>query len=166
MQTPPAPAGPTVCLTCSLGGHLEQIRKLQDIYQDFDHFFVVPDEGSGTFSPDPGIRHYTLPDINEGRGLRNPAALIRSFARAWKILRAESPAVVISTGAGVTVPVVLLAKLLRIPTVFVESFARVQAPSRAGRVCHPFVDLFLVQHEELLAHYPRARYLGSLYEHL
>jgi hypothetical protein len=157
---------PTICLTCSLGGHLEQIRKLRDVYEDFDHFFVVPDEESGTFPEESGPRRYTLPDINEGRGLRNPVALLRSFAQAWRILRAESPAVVISTGAGVTVPVILVAKALRIPTVFVESFARVTEPSRAGRVCYPFVDLFLVQHEELMLHYPRARFLGSLYEHL
>ena len=64
----------------------------------------------------------------------------------------------ISTGAGIAVPGFLAAKLLGIRTVYIESYARVESLSLAGKICYHLADRFLVQHA-CLATRPAARRL-------
>ena len=61
-----------------------------------------------------------------------------------------------STGAGVAVPFIILAKFLGIKTAFIESFTRVQELSLSARLVLPFLDALYVQWEELAAKYSKA----------
>lgn len=80
---------------------------------------------------------------------RNVLNMLRNACRAWTLLRRERPDAVVSTGAGVAVPFLLVAKLLGIHTVYVESITRIEELSLSGRMVRPFVDEFLVQWPEL-----------------
>ena len=73
------------------------------------------------------------------------------------------PDVVVSTGAGVVLPYLLLAKMLKSKIIFIESYAKVTSPTLTGRFVYKFADEFYVQWPELLACYPDAIYKGSLY---
>lgn len=155
----------TVCLVCSRGGHLEQMRQLEPFYQRYRHYFVLPlprDEHALRADS----RTLYLPDINEGRGSRNPALLLTAVVQSFAILLRFRPRLVISTGAGIAVPVLIAAWVLRVPSVYIESFARIQRPSRSGRACYRLASLFVFQHAALQAYYPRAVYGGSIYAHL
>ncbi len=93
----------------------------------------------------------------------SPWRLLKSLPVAWRILRAERPQVVVSTGSEIAIPFFILAKALRIKTVFVESVCRVETASQTGRVVYPLADAFFVQWPQLLARYgERARYDGGL----
>jgi UDP-N-acetylglucosamine:LPS N-acetylglucosamine transferase len=70
--------------------------------------------------------------------------------------------VVVSTGAGVAFPFFVLARLLRIKTVYVEVYDRIESPTLTGRLCHPFSDLFLLQWEEQQRFYSKGRLIGRL----
>jgi UDP-N-acetylglucosamine:LPS N-acetylglucosamine transferase len=103
-------------------------------------------------------RVYALTDI--GYSLLR---LLRSFPLAWNILRCEMPNVLVSTGSEIAIPFFVLAKVLRIRTIFVESCCRVKTASGTGRVVYPLADVFLVQWPQLLDVYgPKARYAGGL----
>ena len=74
-----------------------------------------------------------------------------------------SPDAVVSTGAGVAVPFLLIARLLRVRAVYVESFARQTNLSLSGRMLYPLLRDFFVQSERLAQQYERARFLGTIY---
>jgi len=71
--------------------------------------------------------------------------------------------VVVSDGAAVAFPFFLVARLLRIPTVYLEVYDRIDSPTLTGRLCRPFASLFLVQWEEQCRFYPGARVIGGLF---
>lgn len=94
---------------------------------------------------------------------RNPLEFAKNLLRLWRLFRRERPELVVSTGAEIAIPAVCVAKLLRIPVIYVECGAQVRTPSGSGRVIYHLADAFFVQWPELLGAYgPRARYAGSL----
>ena len=93
---------------------------------------------------------------------RNLVNLVRNARLAWTTLRRDRPDVVVSTGAGIAFPFFLVAKVLRIRTIYVEVFDRVDSATLTGRLCYPLSDLFLVQWEEQRDLYPRGRVIEPL----
>ena len=59
---------------------------------------------------------------------RNLPNLVRNAVLAIRLLRRERPSLVVSAGAGVAVPFFVAAWMLRIPTVFIEVYDRVDTP--------------------------------------
>jgi UDP-N-acetylglucosamine:LPS N-acetylglucosamine transferase len=78
------------------------------------------------------------------------------------MFRKDRPELVVSTGAGVAVPFVLLGWLMRIPTVFIEVYDRVDMPTLTGRLLRPFASVILVQWSAQLEAYPGAVLIGPL----
>lgn len=72
------------------------------------------------------------------------------------------PAVVIGTGSGITVPIFLLAKMMRMKTVFIESPSRVRQLSVAGRILLGKTSLWFSSWPELARIYKGAVYAGML----
>ena len=93
---------------------------------------------------------------------RHVPNLLRNLGLALRVLRAERPSLVLSTGAGVAVPFFVLAWLMRIPTVFIEVYDRVDSPTLTGRLCGPFTTRRIVQWEQQLAFYTDAHLVGPL----
>ena len=135
-----------ILLVCSSGGHFEQMLRLREFYKDHVHCFVLPKQKAREANNfQPGLVK-PFPDINEGRGIRYPWLFIFSLIKAAWLLVLNRPNLILSTGAGVAVPFFLLAWLVKIPSIYIESFARIRAPSRSGRVCYRFATVFFVQH--------------------
>ena len=143
-----------VCIVSSCGGHLAEARVLRPAYGDHEHFYVLNDR-------------VLLPKDMEGRTYfirhseRDWRFLINLW-EAWRILRAEKPDCILSTGAGPAVPFALIGKLLGIPMVFVETMARVHAPSLTGRIMCRLADRFFYQWKSLEPYFPKATYGGPL----
>lgn len=78
-----------------------------------------------------------------------------NLLQALRIVLRERPALVISTGADVAVPVCLLARLLGAKLVFIESGGELRA-TLSGRLLYPFADFFIVPWPEKLRTFPRA----------
>lgn len=83
--------------------------------------------------------------------------------QSFRALVCFRPRAIISTGPGVAVPACILAKVLGIRVIYIETGSRVFALSSSGRILYRFADLFFVQWPELLAQHPRARYEGRLF---
>lgn len=93
----------------------------------------------------------------------NPIEFLKNMGRVWRIFAVEKPALILSTGAEIALPVLFVAKLKRVPMVYVECGAQFERPSFTGRFMYWFANAFYVQWPELAAYYgPRARYAGSL----
>lgn len=148
---------PSVMLVASNGGHLAQLLTLQSWWQGRDRSWVCidkPDSRSQLVGERTVWAHYPT--------TRNVPNLLRNFGLAWKTLRRERPDVVVSTGAAVAYPFFVVARLMRIPTVYIEVYDRLDSRTMTGRLCRPFSTDFLVQWPEQQALYPQSRVIGPL----
>ena len=103
-------------------------------------------------------RAYLVPNM-----AKNPIEFLKNLVRVFRIFRKERPDLIVSTGAEIAIPVVLVGKLFRARVLYIECGAQVTRPSVTGRVLYWLADEFYVQWPELLKMYgPRARYSGSL----
>ncbi len=144
-------------LVCSSGGHLAQLRVLADLWEP-DHRVWVTFDTSDAVS---------LLDREEVVWAHHPTTrnipnLVRNTVLALRLLHRRRPDLVVSTGAAVAFPFFVLARLRRIPTVYIEVYDRLDTPTLTGRLCRPLTSLFLVQWAEQLAFYPRAIVVGPL----
>lgn len=146
-----------LCIACSAGGHLSEIKQIEEYYKKHKHFFIsfkrldsieLAKQNKVYFVVDPK---------------RNPLKLLYNFLQSISILLKEKPDAVISTGAGVALPSLFIAKLMGRKTVFIESFCRIKSPSFSGKIAYKFVDLFLVQWKENLKFYPKAKFKGAVF---
>ena len=95
-----------------------------------------------------------------------PLAVLRTLISSLQALVAllrSRPRAIVSAGPGPAVPASLLAKLLGIKVIYIETGSRIFALSASGRILCRFADLFFVQWEELLPLCPKAVYAGRLF---
>ncbi|MET0738531.1 MAG: UDP-N-acetylglucosamine--LPS N-acetylglucosamine transferase [Acidimicrobiales bacterium] len=149
-------SGP-VLLVSTQGGHLAQLLALRDWWSPREHVWVCPDtpDVQDRLAGERVIRSYSPTT-------RNVPNLMRNVGLAVEVLRRERPSLVVSAGAGVAVPFFAVAWMLRIPTVFIEVYDRVDTPTMSGRLCGPFTTRRIVQWKSQLAFYPDARLVGPL----
>jgi UDP-N-acetylglucosamine:LPS N-acetylglucosamine transferase len=151
-------APPKAMLVCSSGGHLLQLYRLKPWWVKRERIWVtfdMPDSRSLLAGED--VRWAYHPTT------RNAVNLMRNLGLAWRLLRRDRPGVVVSTGAAVAFPFFLVARLLRIKTVYVEVYDRIDVPTLTGRLCHPLASRFLLQWEAQKRFYPRGEVIGRLF---
>ena len=133
-----------VMVVCSGGGHWVQMRRLLPAFAGMDVFFVgveaAPDADLGA------VRYYPVADVTR----RNPAAIPGILRTLAKVIRAERPDVVVTTGAAPGLLALALAKGLRQGrTMWIDSIANTEKLSLSGRLARPVADAWLVQWEHL-----------------
>ena len=127
-------------LVGSAGGHLAQLMALEPWWRNHDRTWVSFDKPDArSLLADESVIWAHFPTT------RNLPNLARNLVLAARRVPRIRPAVVISTGAGVALPFFLVARVLRIPTVFVEVFDRIDSPTLTGRLCRPLTTRFCVQ---------------------
>jgi UDP-N-acetylglucosamine:LPS N-acetylglucosamine transferase len=144
-------------LVGSSGGHLAQLLTMRSWWGGHERWwstFRTPDAESGL----EGERVFWAFHPTT-RNVRNA---VRNGFLARRVLKEVRPDVVISTGAAVALPYFVVARLMRIPTVFIEVYDRLDSRTLTGRLCRPFSSLYCVQWEEQLALYPDAEVIGPL----
>jgi len=143
-----------ICCTCSHGGHLNEMLQLQAAFVGHEVFYFTYDADTTRRLE----RAYLVPNM-----AKNPIEFLKNIVRVFRIFRRERPDLIVSTGAEIAIPVVLVGKLFRARVLYIECGAQVVRPSVTGRVLYWLADEFYVQWPELLNAYgPRARYSGSL----
>ena len=147
-----------VGLVCSSGGHLTQLHQLKPFWQKHERFWVtfrLPDSESLLAGEDVVWAYFPT--------TRNASNMFRNFLLATRVLSRRRPDLIVSDGAGVAFPFFVVARMLRIKTVYVEVYDRIDSPTLTGKLCRPFTSLFLVQWEEQKRFYPRAQVIGRLF---
>lgn len=148
------------------GGHTKEMIRLVDLLgQGFEYSYLVSvdDPLSVQKIRVPGAVYQVIRPRWKDTPL--PMVIIRtllSAAQALVALVRARPRAIISTGPGPAVPASMLAKLLGIKVIYIETGSRVYALSSSGRILYRFADLFLVQWPELLPLCPKAIYAGRL----
>ncbi len=146
---------PKICLAASVGGHLQELLQLREVYERYPHFYVVNDE-------------MILPPLMQNRTYfirhseRDLVALWNLW-EAFRIFRRERPRYLISTGAGLAVPLAMVARLFGARILFIETFTAISRPSLSGRLMYRLAHRFLYQWAQLQRFYPRGEYAGTIF---
>lgn len=149
-----------ICFAASSGGHLEEISRLKDIEEEYESFLLTE---KGGFQERSFCDHVIyVQQINRREKLFIPKFLCL-FIHSFYILLKERPDCIISLGALATYPICLLGKIMGKKIVYIESFARVDAPSLTGKLMYHISDLFIIQWKDLLKYYPNAVYGGGIF---
>ncbi len=150
---------PKICLACSAGGHLrELLLAVGSIPEEWNcYWLTLKTTATRAFLSDK--EHVFLTNFQP----RRPWTLFINAAQALFYVLRKRPDVIITTGAGVTVPTVLFAKkLLKTKIIFINSAADVTHPSRTPVWIEKYADLFLVQWDDMLPRFPNAISCGVL----
>lgn len=117
-----------IALVCTRGGHFEQMTNLSDFYGCYSHFWVT-NKNKQTENHLKYERVYYV----ELAHFKRPWTYLFQVAPVLKILAREKPTHVLSTGSGRTAFIpFLLAKLLRIKFLYIDTFSRVRGHSKFG----------------------------------
>ncbi len=146
-----------VCLTASAGGHLVQLLRLRKSWENVDAFYVstvdVVREKLARYG-----RVYIVGECNR----EHPFQTVRVFWRCLKVIAAERPDVVISTGAAPGFLMCLTGRFFGAKIVWIDSIANVRRLSMSGKMIRPWCSLFLTQWEELQEPNRNIEYAGSV----
>ncbi|MDD4082342.1 MAG: polysaccharide biosynthesis protein, partial [Sphaerochaetaceae bacterium] len=74
----------------------------------------------------------------------------------------ENPDIIISTGAEIGFPAMILGVILRKKVIYIESIARINSPSLTGQLIYPFIKDFYVQWPQGKKFFPKAKYVGAV----
>ncbi len=103
-----------------------------------------------------GISSGKLRRYFDWKNFSDPLRIIKGAMEALFILRKEKPSVVFSKGGFVTVPVVMAAKMLKIPVIIHESDI---TPGLANKIATKFATKVFVTFDETLKHFPKDKVL-------
>lgn len=142
-------------LISSTGGHFNALCQLAPFWSQHDRTWV-------TFKSATTERFLANESVRWAFGPtnRNIPNLLRNLKLAVSVICGDRPDMVVSTGAGVAVPFIFLAKMMGIKTVFIESFTRVDDLSLSAKLVLPFIDTLYVQWEQLQVRYPQAELIS------
>jgi UDP-N-acetylglucosamine:LPS N-acetylglucosamine transferase len=141
-------------LVCSSGGHFAGMVRMERFWSRHSRAWVTFDSPS-TRGRLAGERvWWAFSPTN-----RNLFNLVRNFCLAIAVLLREQPEVILSTGAGVAVPFLVLGRLFGCRVAFVESLTRTTTLSLSARLVLPIGDVY-VQWPQLQQRYPKTIYAG------
>lgn len=145
-----------VCLVASIGGHLQELLQLRPAYGALEHFYIVNER-------------FDLPDCMRDRThfirhSERDLLTIWNFWEAWRILRRERPTHLLSTGAGLAVPIAIVGRLMGVRVLYIESFCAMRRPTLTGRIMYWLAHHFLYQWEQLEAFFPGGVFAGKVFD--
>lgn len=141
----------------SSGGHLAQLYTLKPWWDKQQTLWVTFDTPDAVTL----LEHENVVWAKHSPD-RNVRDVLRSVYLALRVLRKNRPDLVVSAGASLGTVFIAIAKLLRIPTIYIEVFDRIELPSLSGKICYRIADKFAVQWPQQLKIYPKAQVIGPL----
>jgi beta-1,4-N-acetylglucosaminyltransferase len=145
-----------IALICSHGGHLTEMTYLIDAFAQHDIFFITYDN---IRTRNLKYQKYLFPNFGE-----KPYKMLLNFANIINILLKEKPDILVSNGAEIAIPFFYIGRLLRIRTIFIECYTRIDKPTITGKLVYPISELFLVLWPEMLTFYGKnAEYWGNMF---
>lgn len=146
-----------ICVGASAGGHLTQLMKLSESWQQYSVLYV------STLPLAVDILKKSGPVYITGECNRqHPFRMLVVFIRCIKLVLKERPDVVLTTGSLPLAIVCLLAKLFGAKIIWIDSITNVEQLSMSGRMVRPFADLCLAQWPQLQQKYKNVQYVGAI----
>lgn len=149
-----------LCLAGAGGGHVRQLLDLEPLWRDHDYFFVTEDTSLGRSiardHPVAFVPHFALGQARLGSPFKMLVAAARSIFSSFRAVAARRPDIIITTGAGSQLFVVLWGRLFGAKVLLVDSFARFDHPSAFAKKAGRFAHVRIAQSARSAEHWPGA----------
>lgn len=153
-----------VMFISSTGGHLSELLQLKDMFKKYDYHIVTEKTKSNM---DLLKKYNDKVDFliygSKSHLLVYPFKLLANCFVSLFIYIKVRPKVIVTTGAHTAGPMCCIGKIFGSKIVFIESFANINTKSVTGRIIYWFADLFIVQWDNMLKLYPKAKLGGWIY---
>ena len=142
-------------LACTSGGHFSTMRSLKLFWSVHERTWVT-DFKKDTEILEDEEKVYWFPY----QAPRDLLALILNIPKTLRVIYAEKPDIIVSTGASLAINFALFAKLFGIKFIYIESISRSEELSLTGRIVYLLSSEFYVQWPELKQKYSKALFKG------
>ena len=148
----------------STGGHLSEMMRLSPMFSKYDYFIMTEKTKSNLYLKEkyPGKVSFLLFGTKTSFLVYPFKLLFNSFKSLFIYIK-ERPNVIITTGTHTAGPMCCIGKLFGSKVIYIETLANSSTKTATGRLIYHIADVFVVQWEEMLELYPKAKYWGMIY---
>lgn len=153
-----------VLFISSTGGHLSELMQLKPLFEKYD-YHIITEKDKMTIDLKKQYKEKISYLIYGTRShfLIYPFKLfINCFISLFNYIKIR-PKYIITTGAQAAGPMCCIGKIFGSKIIFIESFANRNTKTVTGKLVYFFADLFIVQWEDMLKLYPKAKLGGWIY---
>lgn len=153
-----------VMFIASTGGHLDELMQLKSMFSKYNYNIVTEkDKSTESLKNTYGKKISYLVYGTRKQKIKYPFVFIYNTLKTALIYLKNRPKYIITTGTHTAVPMCYIGKLFGSKIIYIETFANINKRTLAGRLVYPIANLFIVQWEEMLKLYPKAKLGGSIY---
>jgi len=153
-----------VMFISSLGGHLTQLLQLNTIFNNYDYVLITEKSDITKDLEKKYCIKYLKHTSRDNLFIFFGIVIINCFLSLFYFIK-YNPDVIVSTGANTAAAMCCLGKIFGKKVIFIESFAKMETPSITGKMIYKLhaYTTFVVQWENMLKYYPKAKYWGGIY---
>lgn len=165
----------SVMFAASIGGHYKEMMGLKELFPRYNSILVTDNKAASNqleiqksfqaiefANAMADNREHKAGEQSKGTRWASLGAYLKMFYQCIRIVRKYKPAVIISTGSYIAVPLFWWGKLYGAKLIFIESNAMVYNKTSTGKLVGWMSDKVIVQWPEMLKVYPKAEYWGVL----
>lgn len=153
-----------VLFIASTGGHLDELMQLNKMFDKYNYYIVTEKTKSNL-----NLKNKYKNKISylvygtKDHMLTYPFKLLYNCFKSLYIYLKFRPKYIVSTGAHTAGPMCCIGKIFGSKIIYIETFANSKTKSATGSIVYKFADLFIVQWEDMLELYPKAKFGGWIY---
>lgn len=162
-----------VMFACNQGGHFSQMMGLKELFGKYESILIT-DNIRATKDmkalQDINQIEYVMAMAEKRKRMKKSQSsrwhhikyYLKSFSECYRLWKKYRPAVIISTGSNIAVPLFFIGRLHGSKLIFIETRAKVYSRSLTGMLVRNISNQIYVQWSEMLELYPEAKYCGTL----
>ena len=151
-----------VLFVSSIGGHLTQLLQLKSLFVDYNYLLITEKSNvTENLKSKYNVKYYIY--CNKKNFIKYFFINVLNAFHSVYTFFVFRPNVIVTTGANTEVPLCYLGWFFRKKVIFIESYAKRNGKTLAGKLCYPIATTFIVQWESMLNFYPKAKYFGGIY---
>lgn len=148
----------------STGGHFNELMKLKQVMDKCNYHIVTEKtETNKDLKETYKNKIDYLPYGTKKTPFKYIFILLGNSIKSLYIYLKVRPQVIVTTGTHTAGPMCCIAKILGSKVIYIETFANRTSKTAAGKLIYYFADTFVVQWEEMLMLYPKAKYWGWIF---
>lgn len=148
----------------STGGHFNELMQLKPLFNKYDYHIVTEkDTITKEYKEEYKEKISYLLYGTRAHMLKYIFQFTYNCLKTIYLYIKIRPKYIVTTGTHTAGPMCCLGKIFGSKIIYIETFANRNTKTATGSLIYKFADLFIVQWEEMLKIYPKAKLGGSIY---
>ena len=153
-----------VLFISSTGGHFNELMQLAPLFKKYDYHIITEKDKTNTYLKEKyGKRISYLPYGTRSKIISYIFKYFYLCLKTVVLYIKIRPKYIVTTGTHTAGPMCYLGKIFGSKIIYIETYANRNSKTATGKLVYPIADLFIVQWEDMLKLYPKAKYWGCVY---